>query len=454
MSNENQTDSDESLLDPDQSSAGPGVRRVNNKPLIIVGSFMALFLFAMMMVASDRAAQQNMPLQAAEREAVSTKAYADELTNGKTNGIIAASPMAANLEIPDETLGETSLAPPDTNNLSPPNSNNLSPPNSQSANDQFDADMRREEKRRVREIRIQALDAAVRAKSAVNYNQETRGTPNLQSSRASRYQQINETNRDDPTALYQQKLAMINAGLAGNADSGHQTLGAATTLSGSPQFGNNGEQKNRWSLNAKLEAPSSRYLIRPGFIIPAMLSAGINSELPGQIRGQVSENVYDSATGDYLLIPQGSKLVGEYSSDVGFGQTRVLVAWQRITFPDGKVLDIGAMPGADGEGYSGFYDQVDNHFVRTFGSAFLMSGIVAGISLSQPDDNDGSNSSSSSAAISEALGQQLGQVTAQLIAKNMNIAPTLKIRPGYRFNVTVTKDLVFPRPYRAFDYRI
>ena len=167
--------------------------------------------------------------------------------------------------------------------------------------------------------------------------------------------------------------------------------------------------------------------------------------------GQVAQNVYDTATGKYLLIPQGSRLVGQYSSAVAYGQARVLVAWQRIVFPDGKAMDIGSMPGADSAGYAGLNDQVNNHYFRLFASAFLMSGVTAGITLSQPQQTSATSQTASS-ALSEALGQQLGQVTAQLIAKNMNIAPTLEIRPGYRFNVMVTKDMTFSKPYQAFDY--
>jgi len=210
---------------------------------------------------------------------------------------------------------------------------------------------------------------------------------------------------------------------------------------------------DRWHLDAKMEAPRSPYELRAGFVIPAMLISGINSEVPGQIIAQISQGVYDTATGKHLLLPQGSRLIGGYSSDVSYGQSRVLVAWQRIVFPDGKAMDIGAMPGSDSAGYAGLHDQTNNHYVRIFGSALLMSGIVAGISLSQDRaSSDNSDRETASSAMSEALGQQLGQVTAQMIAKNLNIAPTLEIRPGYRFNVMVTKDLTFSKPYQSFDY--
>jgi type IV secretion system protein VirB10 len=153
-------------------------------------------------------------------------------------------------------------------------------------------------------------------------------------------------------------------------------------------------------------------------------------------------------------VPQGSRLVGAYSSNVAYGQSRVLVAWQRIVFPDGKALDIGSMPGGDGAGYAGFNDQVDNHYARVFGSALLMSGVVAGAAFSQNRNavTGTVTASTAGSALSEALGQQLGQATAQMISKNLNIAPTLAIRPGFRFNVIVVKDLTFTKPYTSFDH--
>jgi type IV secretion system protein VirB10 len=216
------------------------------------------------------------------------------------------------------------------------------------------------------------------------------------------------------------------------------------------------EDKNdRWKLNSQMQAPSTPYELRTGAVIPGVMISGINSDLPGQIMGQVSQDVFDTATGKYLLIPQGTRLVGTYSSNIIYGQSAILVAWQRLIFPDGKALDIGAMPGADSSGYSGFRDQVNNHYIRIFGSALLMSGIVAGVSYSQDKNNNNNgifSQPTASSELSQALGQQLGQVSAQMISKNLNIAPTLQIRPGYRFNIIVVKDMVFSTPYKSFDY--
>ena len=262
-------------------------------------------------------------------------------------------------------------------------------------------------------------------------------------------QQADVYRESDPTVAYQMRLAQIRNGL-GQTDFAPQLV--QTANNDISQFDNK-SGADRWKLDSKAEPPRTPYELRAGFVVPATLISGINSELPGQIMAQVSQSVYDTPTGKHLLIPQGSRLVGSYSSEVVYGQSRVLVAWQRIVFPDGKAMDIGAMPGADSAGYAGFNDQVNNHYLRMFGSAVLMSGVVAGVNLSQnSNQSQNSNTQRASDSMSEALGQQLGQVTAQMIAKNMSIAPTLEIRPGYRFNVIVTKDMTFSKPYQSFDY--
>jgi type IV secretion system protein VirB10 len=193
-------------------------------------------------------------------------------------------------------------------------------------------------------------------------------------------------------------------------------------------------------LPAGLHPPVTPYEIKAGTVIPAVMTGGIDSDLPGQIIGQVSENVYDTATGHYLLIPQGSKLVGSYDSSVTAGQDRVLVAWHRLIYPDASSLDLGAMPGADQGGYAGFSDEVDNHYLTAFGNALLLSAFSAGIQLSQPQASNGQNYSSSQ-VIAGAVGQQLGALGSEIARRNLQIQPTLTIRPGYRFNVIVTKDM-------------
>lgn len=209
---------------------------------------------------------------------------------------------------------------------------------------------------------------------------------------------------------------------------------------------------DRWALKMELENPRTRYEVRAGSIIPATMISGINSELPGQIIAQVSQDVFDTPTGRHRLIPQGSRLIGRYSNRIVYGQSRVLVAWQRIVFPDGKALDIGSMEGVDAAGYAGFSDQVDRHLLRVFGSAILMSGITSGLTSSRVTPENDPFGSSTAAQFNQQLANQIGDVATKMIEKNLNIAPTLKIRPGYRFNVMAVKDLAFEHPYRAFDY--
>lgn len=203
-----------------------------------------------------------------------------------------------------------------------------------------------------------------------------------------------------------------------------------------------------------VQAPQTRYVLRTGSVIPATLVGGLNSDLPGQIIGQVKTDVYDTATGKYMIIPQGSRLVGQYSSAVKYGQVRAFAVWNRIVFPDGKALDLGAFPASSGAGYSGLKDKVDNHYVRIFGSAILLSAIIAGVEYSQNqgDYEYGSNRQRMGDTMSQALGQTLGNTMADMIRRNMSISPTIEIRPGFRLNVMLVKDLEFATPYRAFDY--
>lgn len=196
-------------------------------------------------------------------------------------------------------------------------------------------------------------------------------------------------------------------------------------------------------------APRSPYELKAGAVIPSIMIGGINSDLPGQVIAQVRENVYDSKTGQHLLIPQGSRLIGLYDAHVAYGQKRILLAWNRIVYPNGDAFNLKGMPGADKAGYAGFFDQVDNHYGKVFGSALLMSVISAGVQLSQPN-NGGSSGVNQAPSVSQtvgaALGQQIGQTAMTITQKNINIQPTLEVRPGYLFNVMVTADMILPPP--------
>ena len=197
-----------------------------------------------------------------------------------------------------------------------------------------------------------------------------------------------------------------------------------------------------------------RFQLRAGFVIPAVLLSGVNSEVPGTIIAQVAQDVYDNATGSDLLIPQGARLIGSYYANVQYGQSRLFVVWQRIVYPDGRALDIGAEPGTDSAGFAGFKDQVDSHWVQLFGSAIMLSAISAGVAYSQDrSEQVGTfDAPSFSQEMSQAVGQQFGTAAAQLLEKNLSVSPMLKIRPGYRFSVLLVKDFVFPGVYQDFAY--
>jgi type IV secretion system protein VirB10 len=204
------------------------------------------------------------------------------------------------------------------------------------------------------------------------------------------------------------------------------------------------------TLKSRREGSRSRYEIKAGTVIPAVMIGGVDSDLPGVLLAQVSQNVYDTATGRFILIPQGSKLVGVYDSNVTTGQERILVAWTRIIYQDASSLDLGRMPGADEGGYAGFNDKVDTHFWKVWGNALFMSAFSAGIQLSQGNAAATNGSLNTTQTIAAATGQQLGQLGMEMARRNMQVQPTLEIRPGYRFTVMVTKDIVL-RPWISRD---
>ena len=441
---------------PGVLSKKTGVRRVNNLPVYLVGGVLVAFLGIMVMVAADRSAQRQKPAQTPVGKCATPSMVAAEIAGKQKDGIIPAE-AAKSVGGPEPIL----IARPDNLDLPP------KPPVSAEGG-QLQAS-RDDELARIRMAKLQQFEEAVKAKTTVQSTAPRSSGSPLTGAPANREdalariaaarRQIDAVSSEDPTAAYKARLALLqNSGLGGGAGSSAegsaQPLQAATanTKNSVSQFAGS-NQGDRWKLDSQPQAPRTPFEIRAGFVVPATLISGINSDLPGQIVAQVAQNVYDTPTGKHLLLPQGSRLVGSYSSDVAYGQARVLVAWQRIVFPDGKAMDIGAMPGADGAGHAGFSDEVNNHYVRLFGSALLMSAVTAGVTYSQRQNQNGTVlAPSASSTLSEALGQQLGQATAQMIAKNLNVAPTLEIRPGYRFNVIVVKDLTFSKPYKSFDY--
>ena len=204
---------------------------------------------------------------------------------------------------------------------------------------------------------------------------------------------------------------------------------------------------------------ASPYTVMAGSILPAVLISGINSDLPGRILAQVSQNVLDSATGRTVLIPQGSRLIGAYQNASSYGQQRVQIAWQRLIFPNTSSMNLPTMPGADQSGYAGISDQVDHHYLATFGTAAVMSLISAGQAVGQMAAFGGGGTygpygyyqpnqwAMASQTAGSAASGQFGALGQQMMGQGLNRPPTIEIRPGYQFDVMITQDLVFPGPY-------
>ena len=187
---------------------------------------------------------------------------------------------------------------------------------------------------------------------------------------------------------------------------------------------------------ARLTAPASPHVVQAGSVIPAALITGIRSDLPGQITAQVTQNVFDSPTGRVLLIPQGTRLIGTYGSDIAAGQSRVLLLWSRLILPGGRSFDLGGQPGADASGMSGLADRTDHHWGHMLKAALISTLLGAGAEFGTDGDDRLVR------ALREGSQDTVGEAGRQLVSKQMAIPPTITIRPGVAMRVIVTRDLV------------
>lgn len=190
----------------------------------------------------------------------------------------------------------------------------------------------------------------------------------------------------------------------------------------------------------RVAAPASPYVLQAGAVISAALITGIRSDLPGQITAQVTENIHDSPTGRILLVPQGTRVIGQYDSNVQFGQSRILLVWTRLIFPNGRSIMLERQPGADAEGYAGLQDGVDYHWWGLAKAAGLSTLLSIGSELAI-DDDDGLLR-----AIRNGGQDTFNQAGQQIVRRQLNVAPTLTIRPGFPVRVIVTRDLLL-EPY-------
>lgn len=407
---------------------GKGVRRLNRLPLIIVG---VIILFAVLGVSYTYIQRVNGPANSAKA---------------------ATAPVVTDTaKAPTKPEGDTyvpPVPPADTTDINAENT----PPNpldDQTSPTPIVVEQSEAMTARLRmiaqleESRLTAYDQALKANSKVD------GADSAITGSQANAGTSTSSGRLDPQQLMQQYMQGMQGGPGGGAN-GLMPQGA----SAGGMAAVNGQPQKRAFLSESLDAET--YLgrerkaalapdveIKAGTVIPGVMISGINSDLPGQIIGQVRQAVYDSATGKNLLIPPGARLVGTYDSGITLGQSRALVVWQRIIYPDGSSLSLDNMTGADKSGYAGFSDKVNNHYGKLFGSAIFLSAFSAGVQLSQPQASNGENYSAAQ-TISGALGQQLGQLGMKMAERNMDIQPTIEIRPGYQFNIMVNKDIILP----------
>ena len=276
----------------------------------------------------------------------------------------------------------------------------------------------------------------------------------------------------DPLAAIQSALLNARSMLGGGTGSSQQSSLAQPGTTGTAEqrsdydrqndqeqkaaFGQQHSKQETEYLTATRQPAQGQYEVKAGWLIPAVLEQQLNSDLPGMIRALVRENVYDSATGRYILIPSGSTLIGVYNSHVGYGQNALQAVWRRIVFPDGSSLALGGFEGDDSAGAAGFRDQVNNHWGRLLSGALLTSVFAAGIEVSQgtnsPSSSLGLQSQSVGQTVGQAVGQQVGELGTEVTRRNLNIQPTIVVRHGYRFFVRVEKDVRFNPPYSPMTW--
>ena len=422
---------------------GKGVRRMNRLPLFIVGGIVSISVLGIVYTFYDRQ-NQNMSKVAEGPQPPVTE--------------ISLPPVKPGDYAPPEPLpiemGNTGIPTESTNTPSPLQS------------ELEESENRRRTIQRIEERKLAQLESALSSESQAQ-NFHVRSTQNDTTNIANNdplapiraainnaamaekqviaNNGINENETDD--SLYGLSVGIGGtggiSGLGSNSGIINTSMASDNRQLEKQAFLSNTPEAITYLQHQRKAAVVASREVKAGTIIPGVMISGLNSDLPGQIIAQVRENVYDSATGNTLLIPAGARLIGVYDSNVTLGQERALVGWERIIYPDGSSISLDRMPGGDVAGYAGFNDQVNNHYWRLFGHGILLSVFTAGIQLSQPKSTN-NNSYSSQQIVAGALGQQMGQIGMRMAQRNMNIQPTLEVRPGYKFNVMITKDIILP----------
>ena len=414
-----------------------GMRRLNRLPIIVAIIVIVLFAGVVVIGLSWRGLPFNRGNDLDSASNAPATNFGDQLKRGVTDGIIGEPVERETFQPTPVTEQKVEKKEPVVERL--PTVQQDRRPRLESE-EEWKARLKREqdeqyirEAQRQRMARVQARATALDSPLKVDISDVEKTANATDSSR-----QNTTATANNASDLY--AAAMKSRPMEQNVDQNGQT---------SKEDFFNQDIKDLGYLPNKVVPQISPYELKRGSVIPATLITGLNSDLPGRITAQVSQNVYDSATGYRLLIPQGAKLFGRYDSKVSFGQERVLVVWTDLIFPNGSTLQIGGMAGTDAEGYGGFNDKVDRHLWRTFGSAALIALIGTGIDMSMPQSSTLATQETASDAARRNFAESFGRVAEQTISKSLNVQPTIRIRPGYKFNVLVDQDIIFPSAYRG-----
>ncbi|PSS59968.1 conjugal transfer protein TrbI [Ensifer sp. NM-2] len=415
-----------------------GMRRLNRLPIIIAIAIVALFVGVVVIGLSWRGLPFNRSNVIDSASNTPATNFGDQLKRGVTDGIIGE-------PVERETFQPTPVTEQKVEKQEPAVERRPTEQQDRRARLESEAEwkarLKREqdeqyirEAQRQRMARLQARATALDSPLKVDISDADKAANDSTDTG----RQMTTATANNASDLY---AAAMETGLMGqNVDPNAQA---------SKEDFFNQDIKDLGYLPNKVVPQFSPYGLKRGSVIPAALITGLNSDLPGRITAQVSQNVYDSATGYRLLIPQGAKLFGRYDSKISFGQERVLVVWTDLIFPNGSTLQVGGMAGSDAEGYGGFKDMVDRHLWRTWSSAALVALIGTGIDMSMPQSSTLATQDTASDAARQNFAESFGRVAEQTISKNLNVQPTINIRPGYRFNVLVDQDIIFPSAYTS-----
>jgi type IV secretion system protein VirB10 len=426
-----------------QEAAGATeMRRINKLPVIAAFALVAIFLAVLIYGLSTRGLSMRDASQPGDDALPPASTYADQLKRGVKDGIIGDPEPTIEAARPpiEDPLLEIKRPEPRTEPIRPEVKRVIKAPETE---EELLGRLKREyreqylrEQQRQQLARLQAQSAALDSPLNVDIG-------DLAKTGATEVTEVtdksNTTTSTPATAADLYQAALQSGAELGQTDPNRQT---------SKESFFNQDIQDLGYLPNKVVAQFSKFELKRGSVIPATLITGLNSDLPGRISAQVSQNVYDSATGRHLLVPQGAKLFGRYDSKLSFGQERVLVVWTDIIFPNGSTLQIGGMAGVDAEGYGGFKDKVDRHYLRTFGAAALVAIIGTGIDMSLPQSSTLATQETASDAARRNFAEVFGRAAERTISKNLDVQPTIRIRPGYRFNLLVEQDLSFPGAYR------